>query len=66
MRWPWRRRARERELAEELSAHLEMAIRQHIQRGESPEVARDNVRREFGNGLVNHVRRLFDDFGYQI
>ena len=56
MRWPWRRRAREIELTEELQAHLEMAVAQRIQRGESPAVARDNARREFGN--VTHVAEV--------
>jgi len=56
MRWPWQGRAREIELIEELRAHLEMAIAQRIQRGESPETARDNARREFGN--VTHVAEV--------
>ena len=56
MRWPWRGRAREIELTEELRAHLEMAIEQRIQRGESPAVARDNARREFGN--TTHIAEV--------
>ena len=56
MRWPWRRRAREIELTEELRSHLEMAIEQRIQRGESPVAARDNALREFGN--VTHVAEV--------
>ena len=59
MRRPWRRRAREIELTEELQAHLEMAIEQRIQRGESPAVARDNARREFGN--TTHVAEVTRD-----
>ena len=39
MTWPWRRRARELELSEELEAHLEMAVAQRVARGESPEMA---------------------------
>ena len=56
MRWPWRRNARDAELSEELQAHLEMATEQRIQRGESPALARDNARREFGN--VTHVAEV--------
>ncbi len=56
MRWPWRRNARERELTEELHAHLEMATEQRIQRGESPALARANALREFGN--VTHVAEV--------
>ena len=56
MRWPWRRDARDAELAEELQAHLEMAVAQRIQRGESPAVARDNARREFGN--MTHIAEV--------
>ena len=52
----WRRAARERELAEELQSHLEMATEQRIQRGESPAMARDNARREFGN--ATHVAEV--------
>ncbi|HEY7395597.1 MAG TPA: ABC transporter permease [Gemmatimonadaceae bacterium] len=56
MRWPWQRRAREIELTDELRSHLEMAIAQRIQRGESPVAARDNALREFGN--VTHVAEV--------
>src|SRR5215831_4802564 len=56
MRWPWQRRAREIELTDELRSHLEMAIEQRIQRGESPVAARDNALREFGN--VGHVKEV--------
>src|SRR6185503_5668605 len=56
MTWPWRRRAREMELAEELQAHLDMAAAQRIERGESPSAARDNARREFGN--TTHVAEV--------
>ena len=59
MRWPWRHNARDAELTEELQAHLEMAIEQRIQRGESPVVARDNARREFGN--TTHVAEVTRD-----
>ena len=56
MRWPWQRRARELALTEELQSHLEMAMEQRIQRGESPVAARDNALREFGN--VTHVAEV--------
>jgi putative ABC transport system permease protein len=56
MRWPWRRSARDAELTEELQAHLGMAVAQRIQRGESPAMARDNARREFGN--ATHVAEV--------
>ncbi|HTE46730.1 MAG TPA: ABC transporter permease [Gemmatimonadaceae bacterium] len=56
MRWPWRRRAREIELTEEIQAHLEMAVAQRIERGESPAVARDHALREFGN--TTHVAEV--------
>ena len=56
MRWPWRHYTRDKELSEELQAHLEMAVEQRIQRGESPAQARDNALREFGN--VTHVAEV--------
>ncbi len=56
MRWPWPRKAREAELAEELQAHLDMAVAQRIARGESPAEARENALREFGN--VTHVAEV--------
>ena len=59
MRWPWRRDVRDAELSEELQTHLEMAIEQRIQRGESPAVARDNALREFGN--TTHVAEVTRD-----
>jgi len=56
MRWLWGRPRRDAELAEEIKAHLEMAVAQRIERGESPAVARDNARREFGN--ATHVAEV--------
>ncbi len=56
MNWPWRRAAREAELAEELRTHLEMAAAERMERGESPEAARDAARREFGN--LTHVAEV--------
>jgi predicted permease len=55
--WPFSRR-RDRELDEEVRTHLAMAERDRIDRGESPNVARAAVRREFGNvGLVKEITR---------
>src|SRR5262249_43305674 len=59
MRLPfWRRRQREKELDEEIRAHLEMAARDRIERGETEAVVREFVRREFGNvGLIKEITR---------
>src|SRR5262245_13113844 len=54
----WRRRQREEELEEEIRAHLEMAARDRIERGEPEAKARELARREFGNiGLIKEVTR---------
>jgi predicted permease len=51
-----RRRRRNEELDAEIQQHLDQAIRDRIERGESPEQARRNALREFGNvGLVKEV-----------
>jgi putative ABC transport system permease protein len=48
--WSWfSRTPRDQELDEEIQAHLDMAARDRIERGEAPESAELNVRREFGN-----------------
>jgi hypothetical protein len=54
MRFPWTRHAqRDDDLDAEIRNHLEMSIRDRIDRGESPDEARANSMREFGNvGLV--------------
>src|SRR5687768_13555150 len=58
MTFPWSRRRRDRELDEELSAHLRMAIDERVARGEGYEAAALAARREFGNvGLVREVTR---------
>ncbi|MBI4472225.1 MAG: ABC transporter permease [Acidobacteria bacterium] len=59
MLWkPFGRKRREQELDDEINAHLEMEIRQRIDRGESAEQARANAHRDFGNvGLVKDVTR---------
>ncbi len=55
----WLRRGRrDAELDEEIRAHLEMAIRDRMARGESREEAEYAARREFGNvPLVREVTR---------
>ena len=57
-RW-WASRTRgDRELDEEIQAHLDMAMRERIERGETPESAQFAVRREFGNQtLIKEVTR---------
>jgi hypothetical protein len=55
LRW---RRQREAELDAEIRSHLDSAIRDRIERGESPDEARANALREFGNaGLVKEITR---------
>jgi predicted permease len=53
-----RKRLREKELDEEIRAHLAMDTRERIERGEAPAEAEANARREFGNAtLVKEVTR---------
>src|SRR5215471_10247035 len=53
---PWRRR--NRELDEEIQAHLAMAIQDRISRGESPAEAARRARRELGNEtLIKEITR---------
>ncbi len=53
---PWNRK--DEELDAEIRSHIEEAIRERIERGESPDEARINVLREFGNvALVKEVTR---------
>src|SRR5262249_7261138 len=57
MKWPLGRR-RDRELEEEIQAHLAMAARDRIERGETAENAERAVRREFGNvALIQETTR---------
>ena len=57
MKFPFGQR-RGKELDDELESHLQMAIRDRIERGESAENAAANARREFGNaGVVREVTR---------
>jgi predicted permease len=63
MKFPFRRRARQTGLEEEVQSHLRMAARDRMERGESEEQARQRVRREFGNAaLVQQVTR--DQWGW--
>ena len=50
------RRKKDRELEEELAAHIAIATSDRIERGEAPADAAAAARREFGN-LVAPVRR---------
>jgi hypothetical protein len=53
----WRQR-KDEDLDAEIRHHLDEAIRDRIERGEAPDVARANALREFGNvGLVKEVTR---------
>ena len=57
MKWRLRPR-RDRELEEEIQAHLAMAARDRIERGETAESAEQTARREFGNvALVQESTR---------
>jgi putative ABC transport system permease protein len=57
MKFHWFRR-KDEELDTEICHHLDEAIRDRIARGESPDEARANALREFGNvGLVKEVTR---------
>jgi predicted permease len=52
------KRKREEELEEELRSHLEMATREHVERGDTVKEAECAAGREFGNsGLVKEVTR---------
>ncbi len=54
----FRRRASERDLQAELQFHLELEIRERMERGESSDSARHAALRDFGNiGLVTEVTR---------
>jgi predicted permease len=59
------RRRKEEDLDNEISSHLEEAVSERIERGETPEVARANALREFGNvGLIKEVTR--DMWGWRM
>ncbi len=60
----WRGRRREEELEEEIRSHLQLAIRDRMERGASAEEAELAARREFGNvGLVTETTRGMWGFG---
>ena len=64
MRFPFWRRSRQEELADEIESHLRMAVRERKERGENPRQAEQSARREFGNtGLVREVTR--DQWGWR-
>jgi len=74
MKWPLGRR-RNRELEEEILAHLAMASRDRIERGETAESAERAARREFGNVALTQettremwgwrwLERLWQDLRY--
>jgi predicted permease len=57
--WSWvRRGVRARELEEEMRLHLEMKMREHVERGAAPEEARRRARVDFGSvGLAGERSR---------
>jgi putative ABC transport system permease protein len=56
--WSWFSKRRDRELDEEIQAHLDMATRDRLERGEGPEAATRAALREFGNRtLIKEVTR---------
>ena len=76
MRWPWlSRNRRDREVDEEIQAHIAMAMRDRIERGETPQAAERAARREFGHPTLirevtrevwrwNSLERLWQDVSY--
>jgi predicted permease len=59
--WPHRR---QKDLDNEIQSHLEMAVRDRVDRGESLQHASDAARRELGNaGLIKEVTR--DQWGWR-
>jgi hypothetical protein len=56
MRFPVWRNKRHQQLEHEIETHLQMARRDHLDRGESAQQADSAARREFGNvALVQHA-----------
>lgn len=64
MRFPlWRREKRNKELSEEMKAHLTLAEREAMESGQTAKEARAAARREFGNvGVAEEVTR--DAWGF--
>ncbi len=48
----WGRRRKDQQLDEEVQSHLQMAIRERVERGESAKQAEVSARREFGNEVL--------------
>jgi len=59
MRFVFSRKRRQAELIEEIQSHLEMAVRDRMERGEGAAQARAAAQREFGNAAV--VREVTHD-----
>jgi len=65
MRLPWRRRLKERDLDEEIEAHLAFETKQRIEDGESPQEAERATRRAFGNtALIKEATRRTWGYGW--
>jgi predicted permease len=63
VKFPLWRRKQDEQLKDEIQSHLEMAARDRIERGQSPEQAESAARSEFGNAsLVQQVTR--DQWGW--
>jgi hypothetical protein len=52
LRWWFDARGRDREIADEMRVHLEMATERHVAAGHSPDEARRLAEREFGNAAA--------------
>ena len=75
MKWPTWRRRQDAQLDEEFHSHLDLAIQDRIDRGESPEQAAAAARQEFGNVLLiretvrdmwgwTPIEQFLQDLGY--
>ena len=75
MKWPTWRRRQDAQLDEELQSHLDLAIQDRIDRGESPDHAAAAARREFGNVILvretvrdmwgwTPIQHFFQDLAY--
>ncbi|MGE5277064.1 MAG: ADOP family duplicated permease [Acidobacteriota bacterium] len=65
MRFPWRRKDKERDLEEEIQAHLALETELRIEDGQTPEDAERSARRDFGNvALVKEVTRGTWGYGW--
>jgi len=59
----FRRRARAQDLREEMQMHLELKVQEHIARGISPDKARLQARRDFGN-MTLAAERSSETWGF--